>query len=54
LGSRSVVQALDVADPLRDSRQEFELPNDLVYLNGNSLGALPKLASAAQLSNEVG
>ena len=33
--------ALDAADPLADLRQRFLLPEDVVYLDGNSLGALP-------------
>jgi kynureninase len=34
-------RALDAADPLADLRQRFLLPADVVYLDGNSLGALP-------------
>jgi kynureninase len=34
-------RALDAADPLADLRQRFLLPEDVVYLDGNSLGALP-------------
>ncbi|MFT7412073.1 MAG: kynureninase [Paraglaciecola sp.] len=34
--------ALDKADPLAKKRLEFDLPATTVYLDGNSLGALPK------------
>lgn len=44
--------ALDAADPLRDFRDEFALDPELIYLDGNSLGALPK-ATAARLARVV-
>lgn len=36
------VQQMDVTDPLAHLRDRFDLPKDTIYLDGNSLGALPK------------
>jgi kynureninase len=40
--SRSAAGRLDEADPLAFARERFALPERLVYLDGNSLGALPR------------
>ncbi|MDB5686979.1 MAG: kynU, partial [Rhizorhabdus sp.] len=36
------VRAWDAADPLAHFRGRFALPHDVIYLDGNSLGALPR------------
>ena len=38
--------ALDARDPLAYKRAEFDLPADVIYLDGNSLGALPRRVPA--------
>ena len=45
-------RAQDAADPLRSARERFRLPDGLIYLDGNSLGALPK-ATWARLAEVV-
>ena len=40
--NRADCQVLDRADPLAAKRNLFHLPNGMIYLDGNSLGMMPK------------
>jgi kynureninase len=44
--TRNQALALDAADPLAPLREQFVLPAGVLYLDGNSLGVLPKTAAA--------
>ena len=44
--TRDEALALDAADPLAPLRQQFQIPPGLIYLDGNSLGVMPKAAPA--------
>lgn len=55
--TRADAERLDAADPLAPFRDRFVLPDGLVYLDGNSLGALPRVAAervAAVVAHEWG
>jgi kynureninase len=50
--TRTGCAALDAADPLAPMRDEFMLPRDVIYLDGNSLGVLPR-ATPARIAQVV-
>jgi kynureninase len=50
--TREQALALDAADPLAPLRELFDLPEGVIYLDGNSLGVLPR-ATAARVQQVV-
>ncbi|HEY1508390.1 MAG TPA: kynureninase, partial [Solirubrobacteraceae bacterium] len=50
--TRDGAQALDAEDPLCEFRDRFVIDDDVVYLDGNSLGRLPK-ATADRLARVI-
>src|SRR5262245_39230569 len=50
--TRSAVEAMDARDPLAGARARFSLPSEVIYLDGNSLGALP-VAAATRVGHVV-
>jgi kynureninase len=49
---REAFEALDRTDPLAPLRDKFLLPPGVIYLDGNSLGALPR-STAARVSRVI-
>ena len=50
--TRTDCEALDRVDPLGYARERFSVPENMVYLDGNSLGALP-VATIARLNDTI-
>ncbi|MGI9026063.1 MAG: kynureninase [Burkholderiaceae bacterium] len=50
--TRADCVALDAADPLAAMRDLFALPDDVIYLDGNSLGALPR-STASRVADVI-
>jgi kynureninase len=52
VSSAADIQTRDATDPLRAFRERFVLPEGVIYLDGNSLGALP-VATGPRLADVV-
>lgn len=52
IASLDEARRLDTVDPFAESRRRFDLPKGVIYLDGNSLGPLPK-ATKAVVENVV-
>ena len=52
MNDRLQALALDARDPLAPLQRQFTLPDGVIYLDGNSLGALP-VATAARVQEAV-
>jgi kynureninase len=52
MNTRDEALALDAADPLAPLREQFDIPSGLIYLDGNSLGVLPR-ATASRVQQVV-
>jgi kynureninase len=50
--TRAAAEALDRCDPLASCRECFALPHGMIYMDGNSLGALP-VATAGRVAQVV-
>ena len=48
--ARADCEGMDAADPLAQARRRFVLPDSIIYLDGNSLGALPATPASAALA----
>ena len=44
--SREACVARDLVDPLRSFRDRFVIPEGVIYLDGNSLGPMPRAAAS--------